>query len=741
MKNNNSGKGNILLNDSNLNNTFEEKTEKIKLKPNYFSSERKESFRNIPKKTNNLIKLNTLYKNPKKLRPQTSKKDYIISKNIYAFKGNSKLKNKTSLNNEFCTTDINNKNKKKLIESSKDDFVNNTYSRDKTFYYSVNNTFNNTNTKENSNLYMNTGGKINMFLPEKDISHLIKFNDGELNMTDNSFNKNQDIISNKISKAPIRNINNFRKLSNTKDLENNRTYSNKSVSSSKNKNISEYYSLKDEIMKIKKRRDNLINDSRKFYLYNNDRGIINKLKQIKYKNTEKEEKENGLNLFNEKFKLYSDIRRLPTKVSFNIGVSSTKNDLEDFKMFYKFNNDKFIKSLVKKKNKGTAEKKVEDYNKLIREGFPIKSDLKNYYLFDHKLIINSDKNRKYEKNKDVFGQDIYPLLNQKKILKNILPKEVDYNTQFSILDILNNEMHPLKRYQKRTLNHHSNLISQEINYVFCQNIKITDIPCPSNIYNPNNLLDYETNAKFNSLLKTLLKDEKKKFIDENLLTEDKKKIIHRKIILEKFKNQIKICYNNFKRLKISIHFFFQIIFHDKPTTYEDGLYIFNAVKDKDITEIENSVKNNYKLALFKDEFKQTALHICAKRNVYQVIQLFTSRLADIDAQDIYGRTPLMCAAQAGNMECLCVLLFTFADPGIEDKKGRKAIDYSNDHKIKYALQFSRVIHLFNKMYNNVKNFDQFVIGGLRHLFSKEIPINFEPWLAINDKIVKENNVM
>ena len=483
------------------------------------------------------------------------------------------------------------------------------------------------------------------------------------------------------------------------------------------------------------RRNNILSESLKFCIYNNEKGIINKLKKIKLKDTEKEEKEYWLNLFNEKLKIYSNIRRLPTKVCFDGSISSPKNDLEDYKIFYKFNNDNFLKRLIKKKNKGSVEKNIDDYNKLIKQGFPKILNVKNNYLLDHKLVNNSNKKHNYEKNKDVFGQDIYPLLNQKKILKNILPKEVDYNTQFSIEDILNNEMHPLRRFQKKILNQYSNLISTEIDKVFCQEIYISNNQCSSNVYNPKSLLEYKTDSKFRNLLKTLINDEKKQFIEQNLEKEKKAEIIRRKNILEKFKNIIKICYNNFKRLKISREFFFEIIFN------EDGLHIFNAIKDRDISEIQKSVKNNYKLALFKDEFKQTALHICAKRNVYQVIQLFISRLAYVDEQDMYGRTPLMCAAQAGHIESLCVLLFSFADPGILDKNGKKAIDYSDNHKIKYALQISRVIHLFNKMYNNTKNFDKFVIGGLKHLFSKELTINYEPWLEINDTILKKNEIM
>ena len=42
--------------------------------------------------------------------------------------------------------------------------------------------------------------------------------------------------------------------------------------------------------------------------------------------------------------------------------------------------------------------------------------------------------------------------------------------------------------------------------------------------------------------------------------------------------------------------------------------------------------------------------------------------------------------------------------------------------------------MFNKMMNNSKNFDEFVLRGMSHLFSKDIGINYEPWLKINEEI-------
>jgi ankyrin repeat protein len=742
MKNHYTFNANLLLKDLELNKTFEKKNKRPKINKYQYSEEKGKTMEMTKNhKTENLIKLTSLYKDDQnKISPKALiKKDYIVSKNKILFGKDDKQKNKTLSNNEYIPTEVDNTVNKnqadliKLVDNSKEDIENKTFSKDKTIYYSINNTFNNTNT--NSNTINNTIGNNNNYVTEKDTSNIIKTNDDEFNVTNNSYNiKAININPKRPATAEIKNIKSFK--SNTI----NNTYeTNKSNSSYKRNHQCEYYSLNDELIKIKNRRDNLLNESRKFYLFNNERGILSKLKQLKNKKTDKEEKENGLYFFKTKFTLYSDIKRLPTKVFFYKGKSNNKEENDEFENFFKYNNHKFIKNLIHKKNKGTFEKTKDNYHRILTKGFSKKkTTFKNKEFFDHKLIVNSSEDNQYDKNKDVFGQDIYPLLNQKKILKNILPKEVDYNTKFSIDDIIDEQMHPLRRYQKRNLHNHSNLISKEINFLFGQDVPITSAINVSNIYSPNTLIEYKTGDKYYRLLQALIKQEEDENINKSLVEEKKKKNIHRKIILEKFKNTIKLCLARFKRLKISIDFFFLIIFHDKPMTYEDGLYFFNNIKDKDIPSIEKSIKNNYKLACFKDEFKQTALHICAKRNIYQVIQLLVSRIADIDAQDIYGRTPLMCACQSDHIEFVCVLLFSFADPSVEDSNGKRAIDYTNNPKIRYALYFARIIHIFNKIYNNVKNFDKFVINGLKHLLTKELSINYEPWLKINETILKHN---
>ena len=723
-----------LLNNFNLNKTFDGKNKKIRLN-SYQLSSRKDMKKELNQNRMNYnIKLTSLIKEEhKKSHPQNlNKKDYIICKdNIQTYKNN-----KTTLYNEYNNTDHNNKkeieennniNFIKMIDNSiEENIENKTISKDKTLCYSANNTFNNTNT--NSNTCVNNTANIN-YIIDKDNSNLIKITDGELNLTSNSDN----IKNNIITEANIKNINNY---INEKINDNNR--SNNSLDY--NKSLCEYYSSKEKINKNKKRREKLLIDSRKFYLYCTERSILNKLRQLQSKNIEKELKENGLDNYDKKLNLYSNIRRLPTKVCFNKGNSTSKDDKEDLEIYYKYNNDKFMKNLINKNNKGEEEKKIENYFKAITNGFSKpKSKNKNEYIFNNKLIIDSNKAKKSSKSNMVLDRDLYPLFGQKKILKNILPKEVDYNTQFTIMDIINEELHPLNRFQKKNLSLHSNLISQEIELLFGKNIALAKLPCNSNIYqNTDNRIQYKTSEKYNQLLKSLIKTEKEdNVINQDLIDDKERKKIHRRNILDKFIFTLKKCMYNFKRLKITKQFFWEILYNEKEIEYKDGLYIFNAIKDGDINAIEKAIKKNSRIALFKDEFKQTPLHICAKRNIYQVVGLIVSRFAEVNAQDVYGRTPLMCAAQYGNMEFVGTILFSFADPSIEDEEGKRAIDYASDAKIKYALKIARIIHLFNNMMNSLKHFDEFVFRGLSHLFRKELGINFEPWLEINDKILNK----
>ena len=641
------------------------------------------------------------------IKTNKRKKDYIISIDN-AF---NKIKEKVRLKQSKLL------NQTKLAEISNIKNI----SKEKT----MNNTFNTNNTYSNINNNMNQNSNSNNTYINVAIN----------NITEDDKSKNSELLNdiNKIEKHTPKKI---------EQIDLNNLNMNNFSENNKLRIPREYYTEKDQIVELNKIRQDLFNSSRKFYLHNSNKTIINRLRQLKSKNIERELKQLGYDFNNKKkFNLYSELKRLPTQICFGKGVSSMKEEKEDKEIY----ENKFLKNLENKSKENQTNK--DNYYKLLTKGFCSSKKNINKYdaVFENKLVVNSNSMKKYEqKNQLITGQNMYPLFKQKKILRNILPKEVDYNTQFTINDVIDDEMHPLYRYQKKNLTFHSGLISHEINFLFVKHFALGEM-----VDKKKDVLNKKKDEKFDILIKLLIgkksdmRDEEKKLTDRA-----KQKLIRRKYLLKKFENAIKKSFYQFRRMKIDIRTFLNITRYDIPISDSDGMYLFKAIKDGDIENIERLIKKNYNYALFRDEFGQTAFHICAKRNIYQIVLLLISRLGDIDARDIHGRTPLMRAVEYGNLETISVLLFNYADPNIEDNEGKKAIDLLRfnknsenaiEYKIERALKYARLVHLFNRMMVNEKDFDTFVKNSLKYLFKEELNINFEELLKTNTEVLKDDD--
>ena len=644
------------------------------------------------------------------IKTNKRKKDYIISIDN-AF---NKIKEKVRLKQSKLL------NQTKLAEISNIKNI----SKEKT----MNNTFNTNNTN-------NTYSNINNNMNQNSNSNNTYINVAINNITEDDKSKNSELLNdiNKIEKHTPKKI---------EQIDLNNLNMNNFSENNKLRIPREYYTEKDQIAELNKIRQDLFNSSRKFYLHNSNKTIINRLRQLKSKNIERELKQLGYDFNNKKkFNLYSELKRLPTQICFGKGVSSMKEEKEDKEIY----ENKFLKNLENKSKENQTNK--DNYYKLLTKGFCSSKKNINKYdaVFENKLVVNSNSMKKYEqKNQLITGQNMYPLFKQKKILRNILPKEVDYNTQFTINDVIDDEMHPLYRYQKKNLTFHSGLISHEIDFLFVKHFALGEM-----VDKKKDVLNKKKDEKFDILIKLLIgkksdmRDEEKKLTDRA-----KQKLIRRKYLLKKFENAIKKSFYQFRRMKIDIRTFLNITRYDIPISDSDGMYLFKAIKDGDIENIERLIKKNYNYALFRDEFGQTAFHICAKRNIYQIVLLLISRLGDIDARDIHGRTPLMRAVEYGNLETISVLLFNYADPNIEDNEGKKAIDLLRfkknsenaiEYKIERALKYARLVHLFNRMMVNEKDFDTFVKNSLKYLFKEELNINFEELLKTNTEVLKDDD--
>ena len=600
----------------------------------------------------------------------------------------------------------------RLLNKTQKELNNKNISKEKT----MNNTFNTNNTWSNIN-----SNKINQNSNNNTYINIAILTDDEISKNIEKIEKDKNY---KIK--IIKNYNDF-------DIENLEEINKKKLPLQK-----EYYSLNDKIKELDKIKNDLFISSTKFYLQNKERSIINKIKKFKRMNLEKKLELCGYN-FNDKkkFKIYSDLKRVPTEICFGKGTSFFKKEEEDKEI----NSFKFFKNLKGKNKNNEINSKI--FHKLMVNGFKDSKNINKYdAVLENKLVINS--NYKKKKNPIKEGQNLYQILTEKKILRNILPKEIDYNTQFTINDIINNELHPFYRYQHKNLNFHSHLLSHEINYLFIEDFalgKMADKKKDKFIKK----LDEKFHISSNLLMKRNeeFENEQRKQIDIKDL-----EIIKKKYLITKFEIAIKKSFYQFRRMKIDIKTYFNITRENIPIKYSEGLYLFKAIKDGDIENIEYLIKKNYKYALFNDEFGQTAFHICAKRNIYQVIQLLISRTGDINSKDIYGRTPLMCAAENGHLDIICVLLFYYADPNITDNNGKKAIDYIKlgnninditEYKIERALMFTGLVRCFLNNMINEKDFDIFMKNSLKFLFKQEINIDYESLIKANNFVMKDDD--
>ena len=406
----------------------------------YQSSSEKEFSKN---KKKNLIKSNPEINFKKGNKRNYSKKDfrkkeYIISVNNILNQIQEKVKSKQS---KMIS-------KSKLTELSKEKTMNNTFNT----YNTYSNINNNLNQNSNSN---NT--YINIAINNSSVEEFSKNeeNSGNIDKTDEI--KNNDNNSTKIRLHTSNDFNiNIDKYFNSKNQD--LPY------------FKEYYTTKDKIKELDKIRTKLYLSSQNFYLRSKNRAILSKINKLKNKDIEKELKQLGYDYTcSKKLNIYSDLKRLPTSVCFGKGVSSMKAEAEEKEIYQKT----FLKNLENKKKENQVN--ADNFHKLMTKGFCCSRKNINKYdaVLENKLIINSNSTRKYKKkNQIVTGQNLYPLLKEKKILRNILPKEIDYDTQFTINDVLNEEIHPLYRYQRKNITFHSRLISHEIGFLFVKNFAL-----------------------------------------------------------------------------------------------------------------------------------------------------------------------------------------------------------------------------------------------------------------------------
>ena len=533
----------------------------------------------------------------------------------------------------------------------------------------------------------------------------------------------------------------------------NSSYSEPSFSSFKNENSKipryqkDYYSSMLN-KNLYKNREKLIQSSINFYLHEQKLLPVSKKKEYLYD-------------FNKKRpKIFSEMKRIPGVISFGKIIPketiTVQNQNKRRHIIYRpkqilgLNDD--TKNIFRKGlTKGASIKKLKQA-KLIKDDYTTDNPNDEYYI-----------------PKDQFGNTVYPIFGQKKMLKNLMPKEYDYNTLKSPLELLHDTYHPLLRFQKKMLAQHINAINQEIGVTYSKHFTLVDkSKIPEKYQMCQDLIDLQKDEKLIKLIRDLIDRNfgLEKEVSKTLISQKKEKEkLKKKHIYKRFSEVMLKASIHFKRLNISLEDFYSIPSYmfsqlkkrkistgenikDNEDTNEEarqqqviiqrnGQYFFQAIKAGDKTEILKLMNKNYFIMFYRDHFLQSPLHILAKRNIYKYISLFISRGADINAKDEGGRTPLYIAAEQNHLEFVTVLIFEIADPSIKNIKGERPLDVTTNTKIKLILERTRILHIFHKI-GKIQQFNESIKNGLSFLYKEEIGINYHNWMKENEEIIKES---
>ena len=224
------------------------------------------------------------------------------------------------------------------------------------------------------------------------------------------------------------------------------------------------------------------------------------------------------------------------------------------------------------------------------------------------LVLGSEEERK----KSIFSKKSeekgFPIISSKKMVKNILPKEYDFNKVKSPEEVLRNAYHPVVRYQKNVLNKHINAINQEINVNYSNMFNLIKKEKFSEKFRMcQDLIDLEKDTKLIEMISDLINNNFKlaNEIDEVLEAKKKKEEFERKQkILLRFKQVLIRAAIHFKRLNIELDDFLSKNSKTiKPFEEESSYNLICAIKDKDPDAVIRMVKENNFVVLDFDNVK------------------------------------------------------------------------------------------------------------------------------------------
>ena len=176
------------------------------------------------------------------------------------------------------------------------------------------------------------------------------------------------------------------------------------------------------------------------------------------------------------------------------------------------------------------------------------------------------------------------------------------------------------------------------------------------------------------------------------------------------------------RLKMTLQEFLKLEEEEENPNVKFNLYsndfkkLINAIKDKDLIYIDSLLMKNRYLIQMNDDFRQTPLHIAAKRDNPEIIKLLLEYGAKIDFEDCTGQTPLHISSKYNQIENVKILLLGLASPFKEDHQGNTADKLTTNKYIKFFINKCKTITKINLTRLNMKKSIIYIRNGLKFFF-------------------------
>ena len=176
------------------------------------------------------------------------------------------------------------------------------------------------------------------------------------------------------------------------------------------------------------------------------------------------------------------------------------------------------------------------------------------------------------------------------------------------------------------------------------------------------------------------------------------------------------------RLKMTLQEFLKLEEEEENPNVKFNLYsndfkkLINAIKDKDFIYIDSLLMKNRYLIQMNDDFRQTPLHIAAKRDNPEIIKLLLEYGAKIDFEDCTGQTPLHISSKYNQIENVKILLLGLASPFKEDHQGNTADKLTTNKYIKFFINKCKTITKINLTRLNMKKSIIYIRNGLKFFF-------------------------